>query len=537
MYCGSIIFLPGCVKLSNSHYQLIAMKELRCPHCNSVFSVDDDMYESIAAQIRSIAFAEDVENRIREIRAQIDAEYKLVLAREEKESVERLNAQARELSERDKEIELLRQSLATASEKKELEMQMQIGERDKHIAALEEQLKMQAEAHKADVETQRLRAEQVHREEIARRDASIAQLQTAVAQNESNRQLALMEERRRSTELIHQKDTEIAGLRNTVESRQKENEAAIASLRVSYAQQLSDKDEQIRHLRDLKSRLSTKMLGETLEIHCHTVFMTAQSQGLFPFAVFDKDNDASRGSKGDFIFRDYIDGQEYISIMFEMKNEAEDTQVKHRNEDFLDKLNRDRNEKNCMYAVLVSTLERDSEFYNQGIVDMSHRYERMYVIRPQMFLAIISLLCNASKSNGKELARLRHDLVRARSQSVDVTNFEEKRDSILQDFVKYVEAHRDKHEQAIEGIDKVIESLERQIESLRKVKASFNMSMKKLLKASDTFENDFTVRKLTYKNPTMKAMFAEAERRRADGKSASDCDSADASDEDVHYLD
>lgn len=510
------------------------MKELRCPHCNSVFTVDDDMYESIVGQIRNIAFAEDVEARLREIRAQIEADYRLEQAKAEKANIEQQNAHAQAIAERDKEIELLRQSLESAAQKTQLEMQMQIAEREKEIASLQEQIKMQSAAHAADSETQRLRSEQIHRQELAARDARIAELQNAVAQGENNRQIALMEERQRTTEILHQKDTEIAGLRNTVENQQKDSAAAMASLRASHALQLSDKDEQIRHLRDLKARLSTKMLGETLEIHCLTVFMTAQSQGLFPLATFEKDNDASHGSKGDFIFRDFIDGQEYISIMFEMKNEAEDTVSKHRNEDFLDKLNRDRNEKNCQYAVLVSTLERDSEFYNQGIVDMSHRYPRTYVIRPQMFAAIISLLCNASKANGHELARLRHDLTQARNQSIDVTNFEEKRDSILQDFVKYVEAHREKHEQAMDGIDKIIESLEKQIEALRKVKAHFTTSMKKLLKASDTFENDFTVRKLTYKNPTMKALFAEAERRRNERQQN---DGNGNENDDIRYLD
>ncbi|MDE6118803.1 MAG: DUF2130 domain-containing protein, partial [Muribaculaceae bacterium] len=211
-----------------------------------------------------------------------------------------------------------------------------------------------------------------------------------------------------------------------------------------------------------------------------------------------------------FIFRDYIDGEECLSIMFEMKNEDDRTATKHRNEDFFAKLDKDRHDKKCEYAVLVSTLEADSDLYNVGIVDVSYRYDKMYVIRPQFFMSLISLLSQSSKRGAETINTLRRELSVAKAQSIDVTKFEEKRDRFAAEFMKFVDSHKKKHNEAITTIDKAIEDAEKQIERLRKIKTLFDTSTQKLTRAGEVIENDFTIKKLTHGNPTMKAKFDEA---------------------------
>lgn len=345
---------------------------------------------------------------------------------------------------------------------------------------------------------------------LADKDREIAALKASLSQSADRQRVAVLEEERKNADALRNKDIEINELRNRIETQKKEAQANIATLKEQHALVVSEKDREIQFHKDFKARLSTKMIGESLEIHCHTLFSQAQSMGMFQNAFFEKDNDARGGSKGDFIFRDYIDGVEYISIMFEMKNESDSTSTKHRNDDFLEKLDHDRREKKCEYAVLVSMLERDNELYNDGIVNKSHRYPKMYVIRPQMFMPLISILSQAARKNMAEISALRTELEIARSQSIDVTNFEKRRDRFVADFGKLVEAHVRKHTEAIGGIDKVIEALEKQVESLKKVKALFETSEQKLVKANESAENDFTIKKLTYGNPTMKAKFEQA---------------------------
>lgn len=274
--------------------------------------------------------------------------------------------------------------------------------------------------------------------------------------------------------------------------------------------QLADKQEEIDRLKDFKMRLSTKMVGETLEIHCSTQFAQMQAMGMYPDAYFEKDNDTRTGTKGDFIFRDSVDGQEYISIMFEMKNEADTTATKHRNTDFLEKLDKDRRDKSCEYAVLVSMLEQGNELYDNGIVDMSHRYPKMYVIRPQFFLPLLRVLTEASKKNLAEIIELKEELAVSRSQSLDLAKFEEKLLKFRSGFERNVAAARSKYEAAVNGIDKIIDDLEKQIKALRAVQANFQASEERLLKADQTVENDLTIKKLTYGNPGMRARFDQA---------------------------
>lgn len=526
------------------------MKELKCPNCNQVFHVDQATFDSLAGQVRNAAFDEEVTRRLEELRRQMSSEFDVKNIKELNEFNERLNEKERALKERESEISLLRQKLDAAPEKtrleladdlaakdreierlktmldgelskKELEMVERLSGRDAEIARLKEQiqnsrsaeeLNLAAERSKMENETARILADKDKEAmmALADKEKEIAELKSELSRGEELRKVAVLEEQKRSSDILREKEELISDLRNAVESEKKEAENNLNTLREQHALVMRQKDETIEYYKDLKARMSTKMVGESLEIHCHNLFLNAQSMGMFQDAYFDKDNDASSGSKGDFIFRDFINGNEYISIMFEMKNEADTTATKHKNLDFIDKLDKDRNTKRCEYAVLVSLLERDNELYNNGIVNMSHKYPKMYVIRPQMFMPLISILCQEGRKSARQITQLRQELELARAQSVDVTKFEKRRDKFVADFGKYVDAHNKKHNEAMGGIDKVIESLEKQIEQLRKVKTSFEGSQQKLIKANDAAVNDFTIKTLTRGNATMKKLFDEA---------------------------
>ena len=351
----------------------------------------------------------------------------------------------------------------------------------------------------------------------------VNQVKGAEFDAEVNRRIAELhrqkeaEERARAAaqEMAHQnelfkKDQEIAELRS--QARVAASEAALRekSLQTEYEGKLqvvkSEADSRIRvaqeeveRLKDFKTRLSTKMVGESLEVHCSTVF-ESELRALLPNAYFEKDNDASGGSKGDFIFRDFEDGMEYVSIMFEMKNEMDETASKHRNEDFFRKLDADRTAKGCEYAVLVSLLEPESELYNGGIVDVSHRYPKMYVIRPQFFKAIITLLVNAAKKS----VEYKRQLAVARSQSIDVTNFEGQLEAFKDAFGRNYRLASEKFKTAIDEIDK-------SIAHLQKIKDALIGSENNLRLANDKADN-LTIKRLTRGNPTMKAKFDEVRR-------------------------
>ena len=302
--------------------------------------------------------------------------------------------------------------------------------------------------------------------------------------------------------------SEIAELKSMAAS---EKDAAMLrekSLVERFNMQLREKQEQIDYYKDLKTRMSTKMIGETLEIHCSTEFNRVRAS-MYPKAYFEKDNDARGGSKGDFIFRDYDeDGTEYISVMFEMKNEMDETATKHRNEDFFAKLDKDRREKDCEYAVLVSLLEPDSELYNEGIVDVSYRYPKMYVVRPQFFMPLISLLSQASKKS----IEYRKALALAQRQSVDVSNFEEQLNDFKNRFANNYRLASEKFKKAIEEIDK-------SIDHLQKIKEALLGSENNLRLANNKAE-ELTIKKLTRNNPTMKEKFEQA--RRDNGQDGQD---------------
>ena len=319
--------------------------------------------------------------------------------------------------------------------------------------------------------------------------SQIQALQAQIQQAEQAKQLAVAQVRQQATEAYMKKEQELAEARSQTSEVRSQMEA-----------QLKAAQEQVAYYKEMKLKMSTKMVGESLEIHCSTLF-NQLLRPLMPNAYFEKDNEVVEGTKGDFVFRDKSeDGVEYVSIMFEMKNENDETATKHKNEDFLAKLDSDRHKKNCEYAVLVSMLEPESELYNGGIVDMSHRYEKMYVIRPQFFIPLITLLCQANKKS----LDAKRELALVKSQQVDVTNFEEKLTTFKDAFGRNVRLANERFADAIDEIDKTIAHLTKVRENLVKSGDNLNAADKKL--------QDVTVKKLTYGNPTMKAMFEKGER-------------------------
>lgn len=332
---------------------------------------------------------------------------------------------------------------------------------------------------------------------ISEKDQEIVRLKSAIDNSNREKQVAVLEERTKSAEQLNEKEKTIVELKGVVKAAENDKALALNTMKSQYDFMLKQKEEEVEHYRDLKSRMSTKMVGESLELHCQNQF-NQQRNYAFPNAYFEKDNDVSGGSKGDFIFRDYVDGTEYISIMFEMKNEMDGTASKHKNEDFFAKLDKDRKEKGCEYAVLVSLLEADNEQYNQGIVDVSYRYDKMFVIRPQFFLPLIGLLTQASKKS----VEFKKEIELARQQNIDVTNFENQLNDFKEKFGNNFRLASEKFQKAIDEIDSTINHL-------TKVKDALLGSERNLRLANDKADA-LTVRKLTYKNPTMKARFEEA---------------------------
>ncbi len=404
------------------------MKELKCPKCGSIFTVDESDYADIVSQVKNAEFNSEVDRRLKEL-------------------------------------------------------------------AKQQAIQQQANELKAD---QKLQAQQLEFNKLmAEKENEITRLKADLENGESKIRVAVLQEQNKSKDQLQKKDQKIAELKNELTVKDKEAQTREQNLKENYALQLQEKQTQIDYYKDLKTRLSTKMVGETLEQHCSTQFNTT-IRPLMPNAYFEKDNDASEGSKGDFIFRDFDDDFDYISIMFEMKNENDTTQTKHKNEDFLKKLDEDRHKKNCEYAVLVSLLEPDNETYNTGIVDVSYKYEKMYVIRPQFFIPIITLLVQAAKKS----LDYKRQLVIAQSKEVDVTNFENKLMEFKEKFGNNVKDAHNRFHDAIAAIDKSIADLQKVRENLLK-------SDDHLRLANDKVEG-LTIHKLTYKNPTMKAKFDEA---------------------------
>lgn len=332
--------------------------------------------------------------------------------------------------------------------------------------------------------------------EIQKLDRLIAELRAQISGTETEKKLAVAEVVSEKDRELSEKTTEITALKSQLANKTTENELKEQALQKQYEEKLKMKDEQIEYYKDFKARQSTKMIGESLELHCLNQF-NALRMTAFPNAYFEKDNDARTGSKGDFIFREAADGVEFISIMFEMKNEMDETATKHKNEDFLKELDKDRREKKCEYAVLVSLLEIDNELYNNGIVDVSYRYEKMYVIRPQFFIPMITLLRNAALNS----LQYRRELELARHQQVDILRFEENMNTFKEGFARNYRIASERFKTAIDEIDKTITHLQKTKDAL--------LSSENNLRLANNKAEDLSIKRLTKNAPTVKAMFDE----------------------------
>lgn len=419
------------------------MNEIICPNCKKAFKIDEAGFADILKQVRDHQFEEELQNRLN-------------LAEKEKEHAVKLaeanlkNSLQEELTNKEKEIIELR-----AKNDRELSVQ------------------------------------------LARKEAEIAEMKSTIEKAEIEKKLTV-------TEAIQKIEKERDELANNLKNKETEKQLLEKSLKEKFTAELRTKDdiiklkeEEIALRKDMKLKLSTKMIGETLELHCETEFNKLRATA-FPKAYFEKDNDSKSGSKGDYIYRETDDdGNEIISIMFEMKNEGDETATKKRNEDFLKELDKDRTEKKCEYAVLVSLLESESELYNSGIVDVSYKHSKMYVIRPQFFIPIITLLRNAAMNSLKYKA----ELALVRNQNVDITNFEEKINTFKDGFARNYDLASRKFKEAIEEIDKTITHLQ-------KTKEALLSSVNNLRLANDKAQ-DLSIKKLTHGNPTMKAKFED----------------------------
>ena len=433
------------------------MKELKCPQCGSVFSVDEADYASIVSQVKTQEFDAEIKARLSEIQKQSEVKQEAESLKLTHNFQDKLNAKDLELSQKENEIVKLKAQLDSFNQTKQLE-----------------------------INAERLKANE-----------EIAKLKSVIEQNENKVRVAILEEQNKAKDIIQEKENTLIELRSQIDVTQKEATIREKNIKEDYERQLKQKQELVDYYKDLKAKLSTKMIGESLEVHCSNEFNRVRTT-MFPNAYFDKDNDSSQGSKGDFIFRDYADDLEYISIMFEMKNEMDETATKHKNEDFLAKLDKDRRDKGCEYAVLVSLLEPDNDFYNEGIVDVSYRYPKMFVIRPQFFMPLISLLTQASRKS----VEYQRELIMARQQSIDVTNFENKLNDFRNKFGNHYQRASDKFNKAIEEIDKTIKSLQKMKEDL--------LSSENYLRLANNDTEDLSIKKLTRGNPTMKQKFEEA---------------------------
>lgn len=532
------------------------MNEIKCPKCGNVFQVDEADYASIVNQVRNKEFQQEIAQRMAEQEKQFKMQQEAEALKADQVLKERLTAKEREMSQKETEIAQLKEKINGIAQSKELESQNALAQKDTEIAKLKEQINAIAQGkeleskdalNKKDNEIARLK-EQIEsisrnkdlesqnalsqkdteitklkaqisaiaqskdmesKDALNKKDNEIARLKGEIEQRDKQKEIELLQEKSRAQEVLQQKETKITELEGQVKAEKNAASLREKELQERFSVQLKQKQEQIDYYKDLKTRMSTKMVGETLEIHCSTEFNRVRAS-MYPRAYFEKDNDAKGGSKGDFIFRDYDeDGTtEYISIMFEMKNEMDETATKHKNEDFFAKLDKDRKEKGCEYAVLVSLLEPDSELYNEGIVDVSYRYPKMFVVRPQFFMPLISLLSQASKKS----IEYRKALTVARQQTVDVSNFENQLNEFKDKFAYNYRLASEKFKKAIEEIDKTIDHL-------NKIKEALVGSENNLRLANNKAE-DLTIKKLTRNNPTMKAKFEEARAAAAEAPSS-----------------
>ena len=416
------------------------MNEIKCPNCGTVFKIDEKQYDSIVKQVRDSEFKNEIATR-------------------------------QEQYEKDK-----NQAIKLAENELEKKLSEMLKEKDLEITKLNEELKSKKQLEDSLVENTKIKTANEYKEEIAKLNIKIKELE-------------------------NEKDKNISSLKSQLELDSKEYALKEKNIKDVYENKLKDKDEMIAYYKDMKARQSTKMIGESLEVHCNNEFNTLRP--LFPNAYFEKDNDARTGSKGDFIFRDYDDEKtEIVSIMFEMKNEADMTATKHKNEDFFKELDKDRKEKKCEYAVLVSLLEIDNDYYNTGIVDVSYRYPKMYVIRPQFFIPLITLIRGAAL-NALEYKK---EMLVLQNQNIDISHFEENMNAFKSGFAKNYRIASEKFSKAIDEIDKTIDHLQKTKDAL--------ISSDRNLRLANNKAEELTIKRLTRNSPTMAKLFAEEKNKK-----------------------
>ena len=471
-------------------------KELKCPHCGRAFSVDESEYAELLNQVKNESFNEELNRRMAELKKTEEAERKAALA-----DMARISDKAK--ADKDQEISLLKQQLNAIKQEQETKISLALAEQEQQIT----KLFAEKEAKLSNM--------------LSEKTDEIAKLNTRISQSEADKKIALLEaqtkareelqlQKDKQQEQIRAKENEIAQLKQDAKFNEQNAQFKEKAIHDQYKEQLSQKDEHhrrelemkdevIAQYRDFKAKQSTKMIGESLEVFCNNQFETMVHPYL-PSAQFGKDNEVIDHTKGDFIFRDFVDDIESVSIMFEMKNEADETQVKHRNSDFFGKLDIDRKKKKCEYAVLVTLLELDNDLYNSGIYAVPG-YEKMFVVRPQQFLSIIALLVQT----GRNTVQVKKELAEAKNREVDVTHFEEKLDNFKRVFGGHVEDAAKRYQDALSDIDNAITQLSNMKEHLR-------LWVEHLYKADKNME-DLTIRKLTFQNPTMKVKFEEARKK------------------------
>lgn len=433
------------------------MQEIKCPKCGEVFVVDESGYANIVKQVRDKEFAKELQKREEELKDAQQKDLDLVRLEQKNQLDKALSAKDAELSEKDKKIQELEACIKNNEISRNLAVSEAVNAKEKEISKTKDEIN----TIKADFLAKNMERDK----ELAEKNTEIIRLKDQLSNKDTEKQLG-------------------------EESLKREYEAKLKHK----DEQLKEKDEQIDYYKDFKARQSTKMVGESLEQHCLTQFNSLRMTA-FPTAYFEKDNDAKSGSKGDFIFRESMEGTEFISIMFEMKNEMDETATKHKNEDFFKELDKDRREKKCEYAVLVSLLEMDNELYNNGIVDVSYRYEKMYVIRPQFFIPMITLLRNAALNSIK----YRQELEAAKNQQLDIAHFEENMNAFKQGFGRNYEIASKKFKTAIDEIDKTITHLQKTKDAL--------LSSENQLRLANNKAEDLSIKKLTKNAPSVRKMF------------------------------
>lgn len=537
------------------------MNEIKCPNCGEVFVMDASRYAQIVQQVRDQEFKEELNRRAEEIEKRKKTDVELVKSEQKQEFDQLLHSKELELSKKEKELDQLKARISEKDSEKQLALREVISQKEQEQKSAmdkkneelieKEQIIMQLKAQLEKSDTEKMlavsKAEEKKEQTIAqlkaqleksdaekmlavskteekkeqiitqlkaqleksdadkilavskaeeKKEQMIIQLKAQLEKNETEKKLAVSEVIEKKDKQLSEKMAEIIELKGQLSNKEAEQKLNEEALKKEYAIQLKLKEEQIEQYKDFKAKLSTKMIGESLEQHCLNQFNSLRMTA-FPTAYFEKDNDIKTGSKGDFIFRDMTDGIEFISIMFEMKNEMDTTATKHKNEDFFKELDKDRREKKCEYAVLVSLLEPDNELYNNGIVDVSYKYEKMYVIRPQFFIPIITLLRNAALNT----VRYRRALALARNQQIDILHFEENMDAFKKGFARNYRLASERFKTAIDEIDNTIKHLQKTKEAL--------LSSENNLRLANEKADDLSIKKLTKDAPRVRQMFDE----------------------------